>query len=194
MDEHSRISNAFIADVQTENEQEASAAKVLKLLKAVLPKLTLNQNHIDAPLKMLLERYSAKCTEVGTLSNTHGDTLLKVAMAEVAVATHQTTTNLDVHTMDLDNLTTLDDYDRLLALSTECVQREVEHNARERIIITKLSEITALENKIMTEYGSEMEEKFGPLIMSFIAEARAAIESLRHLCIKVHRIRISMNS
>ena len=80
MDEHPRDSDASIADFQPEDEQEAPAARVLELLKAVLPKLTLNQNHIDAPLKMLLEKYSARCAEVGALSKTHLDTLLKVVL------------------------------------------------------------------------------------------------------------------
>jgi hypothetical protein len=153
----------------------------------------LDQFPISNPLKALIKSYSDKCTEVSCLSNINIDTLPKVATAEAAIATHQTTTNLDVHTLDLDKLSTLDDYDRLLALSTESVQREVEYNARERIIIAKLGEITALEDKIMNGYGPELEE-VSPLIMRCFADARASIENFRHICIRVYRIRISMNS
>jgi hypothetical protein len=105
---------------------------------------------------------------------------------------HRTNTNVDLSTMDLDKLSTLDDYDRMLHLSKECIKLEVEYNARERVIITKLGEIAALEAKIMADHGLEMEE-IDPSVKECFAEARASMSELRLGCIKLYRLRMSMS-
>jgi hypothetical protein len=104
---------------------------------------------------------------------------------------HRTNTNVDLSTIDLDKLSTLDDYDRMLDLSNECVKLGVEYNARERVIITKLGEIVALEAKIMADRGLEMEE-IDPQIKEVFAEARASNLQLRLSCMKIYRLRMSM--
>jgi hypothetical protein len=193
MDEHPQDSDASLAGAHIPDKPEAPAAKVPRFVQRVLLQLTPNQKRISDALKALSKAYCAKCAEIPALASINLATLLEVATAEAAAAMHRTNTDVDLSTIDLDKLSTLDDYDRMLDLSNECVKLEVEYNARERVIITKLGEIVALEAKIMADHGLEMEE-IDPQIKEVFAEARASTLQLRLSCMKIYRLRLSMGS
>ncbi|KAG9758016.1 hypothetical protein KCU73_g4115, partial [Aureobasidium melanogenum] len=76
-----------------------------------------------------------------------------------AVRRHQRRTRTDPQTIDLDNITTLDNHIRLLDLQDRCIKREMERNAEVRLVFTKLDKLAALGTEIMANHSSELEKK-----------------------------------
>jgi hypothetical protein len=105
----------------------------------------------------MIQIYFEKCREIWDLARVNriaGQTNLVVGSALAFV--QLLLPSPDLHTMTLGSPFPLNCYDQLLDLSTNCLRRQVEYNARERVILTKLREISALEDEIMANHGSEI--------------------------------------
>lgn len=90
---------------------------------------------------------------------------------------YQADEGLDTRTLDLDNLTSLEKYDRLLTLSQRRLKNQVECNAQARVIFTKLGQIDALEIQITVDHGSELNIR--PTLKTRFEEERKLVSSFR---------------
>lgn len=183
MDEHPQDSDSPVNGAQTTDEQDPSAVKVLKCVRQALLRLKLYQD--EATLENMLQIHSVKCNKIQTLARINSKAYSDALDDEILLDLLHMLSGLDSRTMDLDDVSSLRIYDQMLMLSRKCLERQVECNARERVIHTKLKEIAALEAEIMTNYGSE-QMKIDPSIRARFAVERTAIPVVRLRCFRAH--------
>lgn len=138
----------------------------------------------------LLQTYLTKCDDIQIQTEINRSARTKVLQAEFEVDLHQLAFDLDPFILDLDELSTLHRHNRLVAQSKVCLERQVEYNARERVIHTKLDEIAALEAEIMANYGSEL-NKIDRSIRTRFAAQKTTISLVRLERLSTHWRRVS---
>ncbi|THY33608.1 hypothetical protein D6D01_02186 [Aureobasidium pullulans] len=102
--------------------------------------------------------------------------------------TFQASTQLDLQIIDLDTNPSLDQYSRFLRLEVECIKRRSEMNRGLRKIITLTDEMVAMEKKIRTEYGAELDQlstEVKQLFNERAARARSHLARIKDQCLKV---------
>jgi len=114
-------------------------------------------------------------------------------MNEATLAIHKFVQELDSHTLDLDKISTLDDYDELLAQSQRCLKNQVDYNTRERVMHSKLRELVALEDEIMANHASEL-EGLSPHVRDALAARLQSISNIRLSCLKTYWHDVSKGS
>jgi hypothetical protein len=193
MDEHLQGPEVPAAGIQTRNTEEALVVKVMERHSCTC--LWLRSHQKQNTLKQSMILYFKRCAEIMSLAANQETTCGKFADAKLMFSHAKYALNLDMDTIDLDQISTLDDYDRLLTLSQGWLKQEVEYNAQERVIITKLEEITALEIEIKAYDISLMEEDIHCAILRYKFE-RTSLELVAyHLnCLKRHREKLSRRS
>ncbi|KAH0035115.1 hypothetical protein KCU78_g2102, partial [Aureobasidium melanogenum] len=112
--------------------------------------------------------------------------------ARKAVRRHQRRTRTDPQTIDLDNITTLDNHIRLLDLQDRYVKHETERNAEVRLVFTKLDKLAALGTEIMANHSSELGEK-PTEFREWFAERRESIARDRAMFSEVFRTIVFQN-
>ena len=101
---------------------------------------------------------------------------------------YQAITRLNLQTIDLDNNPSLDQYSHFLRLEVECIKRRSEMNRGLRKIITLADEMVAIEKKIRTEYGAELDQlstKVRQLFDERTALVRKRLARIKDQCSKV---------
>lgn len=78
-------------------------------------------------------------------------------MAHWIVADHLETTGLDVNVMSTDDLSTIDNFSRLIDLEIERGKYVADFFANERVVLTELDELLVLGAEIVVSHASEFE-------------------------------------
>lgn len=85
-------------------------------------------------------------------------------------------TDLDPHVIDLESVTSLDNYSQHLTLENDFLKLKRAYNAQNRLAVIGVDELSALESEIMTNHNAELE--FFDMKDRFEAR-RAAVSRLR---------------
>lgn len=91
----------------------------------------------------------------------NGDVLNAIADVDfAAVSSHEQATNVDIHTINLDVLNSLDDHDEWLRLTNAALENLPEIHRLTRDVIIREEELTATERNIRDRFGVELVENF----------------------------------
>lgn len=189
MDQQPQGSDAVVAGAHTTDKQEAPAGEILRSVQRVFPRPKIHQ--YKDTLDGMLETYFTKFIKINGLLSTHSSLRSRIKEAERNIKLyhqHNMTSNLQI--LDLDELSTLDDHNHLLALSKGCLELQVQYNAQERVIYAKLNEMIALKARITTYHGPLLEER-DPSIQAYYAAKTNHISWVRlsHLGLNWKRVR-----
>ncbi|TIA63403.1 hypothetical protein D6C76_09817 [Aureobasidium pullulans] len=138
-------------DKHVEPEQTADADKGDTL---VLEK----DNARKAAFEGLFTAFQTRFEEQEGLQTAHQVSVISFIFAKSEVDGFQASTQLNLQTIDLDTNPSLDQYSHFLRLEVECIKRRSEMNRGLRKIITLTDEMVAMEKKIRTEYGAELDQ------------------------------------
>jgi hypothetical protein len=138
----------------------------------------------------MIHIYNAKFVELCGLDHVNTTTRIRIDDTEIEMNYVRYRCGWSPQIMDLDRRFRLDLYDRLFALSKECLDRELEFNARERIIFAKLRELSALEEEIMGDHGSEL-GMIEAVVRSRFRMSKSSISIIRRQRLELHRQTIS---
>ncbi|KAG9954046.1 hypothetical protein KCU85_g519, partial [Aureobasidium melanogenum] len=106
----------------------------------------------------LMDTFFTKAEEYETHSRAGWDIYWRFKKAGNVVERHWGNTNLDPNEIDLDSLSTLDDYVSLFILEGELVKHETDWFASQRSIMKTLDESLAVGMEIMSRHAIEFEQ------------------------------------
>lgn len=113
---------------------------------------------------------------------------MSFVFAKSEVDGFQALTGLNLQTVDLDNNPSLDQYSHFLRLEVECIKRRSDLRRGLRKIITLTDEMVAMEKKIRTEYGAELDQlttEVKQLFNERTARARSYLARIKDWCFEV---------
>ncbi|KAG9529349.1 hypothetical protein KCU93_g3462, partial [Aureobasidium melanogenum] len=114
-----------------------------------------------------LTRFFNLCNAVDDIAD-HRDALNAIANAHyAALNNHEQATNVDMHTIDLDVLTSLDDHVEWFRLNNMALENVPEIYTLSSNVIAREEELTAIERDIRARFGAELTEN---------AEAEMAVQ------------------
>ncbi|KAG9525049.1 hypothetical protein KCV07_g1550, partial [Aureobasidium melanogenum] len=114
-----------------------------------------------------LTRFFNLCNAVDDIAD-HRDALNAIANAHyAALNNHEQATNVDMHTIDLDVLTSLDDHVEWFRLNNMALENVPEIYSLSSNVIAREEELTAIERDIRARFGDELTEN---------AEAEMAVQ------------------
>ncbi|KAH0360213.1 hypothetical protein KCU65_g9523, partial [Aureobasidium melanogenum] len=126
--------------------------------------------HIAAPLEcpalsedlvVELTRFFSLCDAVDDIAQ-HRDALNTIANAHYAAFnTHEQATNVNMHTIDLDVLTSLDDHLEWFRLNNLALRNVPEIYRLSSDVIVREEELTAIERDVRDRFGVELVENAG---------------------------------
>jgi hypothetical protein len=186
MIEHLQDPDSSVAGAHSSEQQKSSVVKVLNIVQWLLPRLKVNQEYNSCPpLEALLSRYRSSCNEVWKFVRRSRYACRQVMSTELdlLIKRRRLRFSSDMRAINLDELLTLDGHNVMLGLSRKCLERQVEFNAFQRAMHTKLREILALRDEIMAYSASELDNVWETLCPSARAEfaITSADFSLFHL-------------
>ncbi|THX76542.1 hypothetical protein D6D04_06751 [Aureobasidium pullulans] len=138
-------------DKHVEPEQTADADKGDTLVLE-------NDNARKVAFEALFTTFQTKFQEQKRLEPAHRTAMLSLRHAHHETIRYQAITRLNLQTIDLNNNPSLDQYSHFLRLEVECIKRRSKMNRGLRKIITLADEMVAIEKKIRTEYGAELDQ------------------------------------
>ncbi|THW79489.1 hypothetical protein D6D17_09966 [Aureobasidium pullulans] len=135
----------------------------------------------------LFTAFQTRFEEQEGLQPAHQTFVMSFVFAKSEVDGFQALTQLNLQTVDLDNNPSLDQYSHFLRLEVECIKRRSEMNRGLRKIITLTDEMVAMEKKIRTEYGAELDQLSTDkqLFNERTARARSYLARIKDQCFKV---------
>lgn len=114
-----------------------------------------------------LTRFFNLCNAVDDIAQ-HRDALNAVANTHyAALNNHEQATNVDMHTIDLDVLTSLDDHVEWFRLNNMALENVPEIYSLSSNVVAREEELTAIERDIRARFGDELTEN---------AEAEMAVQ------------------
>ncbi|KAG9850234.1 hypothetical protein KCU98_g4466, partial [Aureobasidium melanogenum] len=140
MSENSEASTQPAKDAEIAEKSEASSNK-----------------RVSKSFQDLIDVFFMKAEEFKRHRRAIWDTYIEYQITSDAIEEHWNNTNLNLNMIDLDSLSTLDDYVHLFALETDLVKYEADLLASERAGLKKLDDLLALGAEIMTDHAFELE-------------------------------------
>lgn len=108
-----------------------------------------------------LTRFFSLCNAVNDIAQ-HRDALNTIAKTHyAALNNHEQATNVDMHTIDLDVLTTLDDHLEWFRLNNLAMRDVPEIYRLSSDVIVREEELTAIERDIRDRFGAELRDNAG---------------------------------
>ena len=116
------------------------------------------QQNISKPFQSLIDTFSKKAKEFHTEDHVTWNIFVKADRVSDVIERLWHDKNLDLQMIDLDSLSTLDDYVRLFALENESTKLEADLTTQERIVMKILDESLALAAEIIGNRANELEQ------------------------------------
>ncbi|THZ97715.1 hypothetical protein D6C82_06230 [Aureobasidium pullulans] len=145
-------------------------------------------NARKSAFEALFTTFQTKFQEQAGLQPANQIILRSFVFANSEVDGFQALTQLNLQIIDLDTNPTLYRYSHFLRLEVECIKRRSEMNRGLRKIITLTDEMVAIEKKIRTEYGAELDQSSTEVKQLFderTARARCHLARIKDQCFEV---------
>ncbi|KAH0268420.1 hypothetical protein KCU91_g9424, partial [Aureobasidium melanogenum] len=141
-----------------------------------------------------LTRFFNLCDAVDDIAQ-HRDALNTIANTHyAALNNHEQATNVDMHTIDLDALTTLDDHFEWFRLNNLALGKVPEIYRLSSDVIVREQELTAIERDIRDRLGDELREKAGAEMVVKFVDVTRDLAFNRHVLLARCRAILAMAS